>query len=58
MNSLDSIDSIELCSEIIDELQSLANLKKVDIDDYVMNVLEEDVLRKICFKLVSDSCLY
>ena len=51
---MDTFDTVELSKELIDDLRVLADNKNMDIDDYVMNILEEDVLRKITICLASE----
>ena len=47
-------DSIEIDPSLLDEIQSLATSKKIDIDDYLTLLLEEEILKDITVSLVSD----
>ena len=50
--------SIELDAGLLNEIRSLAALQKIDFDDYVTLLLEEEVLNEITLCLVSDSSIY
>ena len=50
--------SIEIDASLLNEIRSLAALKKIDIDHYVTFLLEEDILKEITVSLVSDSSIY
>jgi len=51
---MDSDDSIEIDASLLNEIRSLATLKKIDIDDYVTLLLEEEILKEITVSFVSD----
>ena len=51
---MDFDDSIEIDASLLNEIRSLATLKKIDIDDYLTFLLEEEILREITVSLVSD----
>ncbi len=51
-------DSIEIDPSLLDEIQSFATSKKIDIDDYLTLLLEEEILKEITVNLVSDSSIY
>ena len=55
---MDFDDLIEIDASILNEIRSLATLKKIDIDDYVTLLLEEEILKEITISLVSDSSIY
>ncbi len=52
---MDFEDSIEIDASLLDEIRSLATLKKIDMDDYLTLLLEEEILKEITVSLVSDS---
>ena len=47
--------SIEIDASLLDEIRSIATLKKIDMDDYLTLLLEEEILKEITVCLVSDS---
>ena len=51
-------DTIELDSNLMDEIRSLAVLNNIEIDDYITLLLEEEILKEITKSLVSDSSIY
>jgi hypothetical protein len=51
---MDFEDSIEIDASLLYEIRSLATLKKIDMDDYVTLLLEEEILREITVSFVSD----
>ena len=55
---MDLVDSIDLDSELFDEIRSLASLNNIEIDDYITLLLEEEILKEITLSLISDSSLY
>ena len=55
---MDFYDSIEIDPKIFDEIRSIAASNNIDIDDYVTELLEEEILKEITISLVSDSSIY
>ena len=55
---MDFCNSIEIDSKLFDEIRSLAASNNIDIDDYVTELLEEEILKEITISLVSDSSIY
>mgnify|MGYP004179677943 CR=1 FL=1 len=53
-----SDDAIEVDPMLLDEMRSLAALKNIKFDDYITLLLEEEILKEITAKLVSDSSIY
>ena len=51
---MDFDDSIEIDASLLNGIRSLATLKKIDIDDYVTLLLEEEILKEITVSFVSD----
>ena len=51
---MDFYDSIEIDASLLNEIRLLATLKKIDIDDYVTLLLEEEILKEITVSFVSD----
>ena len=55
---MDFDGSIDLNSELLDEIRSLAARNNIEIDDYITLLLEEEILKEITLSLVSDSSIY
>ena len=55
---MDVDESIEIDSKLLNEIQSLAAFKNIDIHDYITLLLEEEILKEITISLVSDSSIY
>ena len=51
-------DFIDIDANLLNEVQSLAALKNIEIDDYVTLLLEEEILKEITVSLFSDSSNY
>ena len=52
------MDSVELSNELLLELESLAKYHNINIDEYIMLLLEEEILMKITKSLLSDSSIF
>tara|TARA_B100000579_G_C22401952_1_gene652261 strand:+ start:250 stop:417 length:168 start_codon:yes stop_codon:yes gene_type:complete len=55
---MDNFDSVELSRELVDDLKVLADVKNIDIDDYITLLLEEEILKEITVSLVSDESTF
>ena len=44
---------VDLSCELIDEVVELANKQGIDFDDYILRVLEEEVLKNITISMIS-----
>ena len=52
---MEIVDSIDIDCTLCDEIQSLADLNNMEIEDYITFLLEEEILRAMTVSLVSDS---
>ncbi len=52
---MDFDDSIEIDANLLNEMRSMADLKNIDIHDYVTLLIEEEILKEITVSYVTDT---
>ena len=55
---MEQFDTVDLSNELFNELQDLADLKNIGLDEYILSIIEDEILKELAFNYVSDTSIY